>query len=1434
MNTDYNLANLELITPQKRNFQMLVTSRFLAHYVYNLYEDFSSDLLVAHVRPGSLFIDIGAHYGYYTLLIGTQYPDCKILTFEPVSENYEILDKNIRLNKLNNVTAHKLAASNESGRRPFQITEESDNCGFHGHPVSENVGETTVETVKMDDILADFLQQEVTIKIDTEGHEVEVLEGMRNFLTRRDKVTLLIEFNPACLHHAGHEPRQLLELLSQLDFDVYFISDENRIFYKLNSDEPDCWPACMKDPEQGYVNILCIKKSKSLNVCFFSHSPNLYGAERSLLELTHELIADYGAMVTVVVPGDGLLKSRLEKAGAAVLTLGYTWWCDPVVQEPDAIRKRLSDSFLNIVPGGIQMLKKINPDVIATNSMVIPWGAMTANLLEKPHVWFVREFGELGLKLKFFTSFADVIQIIVDSSNFVFTNSRSVKDILFGRFPDADIAPVYTYFDIPVLSLQDGVTQYYSDSSALKLIIAGPVSEQKGQKDAVLAVNELIQRGQKIELIILGTANQGYKEELERIIEDGKLSQNIRLFDFVENPYQAINQADVILVCSRFEAFGRVTAEAMMLKKPVVGTDSGGTAELIQDGTTGFLYEPGNYVQLAERIEYFIQNRGKIKEFGENGYAFAQKAFTKETFGGEVYRKFIGLKGGHNKLKTDYGRFLDPIILNSIMDLSGTVRERQSQFEQMANEMRLKDTAMEELTDTMLSKDRFISWRTNNILHSIIDKLFPSGSKKHLLATRIALRLSKPGQLFNNVSLGGLKTYFYYLRTAKVETFEAMLDDGEQDYLGKSLKKPKFTIPDPHRLAPLSELGNLIFDASLSPQVSIVVTLGNDWRQTYVCLQSILESAKNIKCEQLVVNAGITSDIQQLLKKARGIRIVDATDRAVQEAKGDYLLFINDDKYIFKECIKMLVTAMDSSDSVAMAGPKVIHPDGKLSSAGGMILKEKDKYLFEDIGCGQNPDKYEFNFVKEVDFPGGSCFIVRKDIFEKNGGFDSQYQHALIRDVDLAFSIRSSGYKVVYQPASVVAQWRDERAPLYSVTDYEKFREKWRSSLDSCPPAESREVFLARDLTHGKKHILFIDYRVPTWDKDAGSLSIFNYIKLFYELGYKVIFLADSHIKSMPYAAYLQQMGIEVIYGPFDFTRWIKNYGTYIDLAFIARSPLPLKYLKPLRKYTRSRILYYNVDLGYLREGRRLEVEKDGAGLQEIKAFKQQEFKIINSVDVTLTPSKAEKEMLLAKLPGKNIDDIPVFIYDDYPADKIHVPFEQRKGLLFLGSYKHAPNVDAILWFVREVFPRVSASIPGVKLIVAGSDPTPEILALKSPDILVTGHLDDLTPQFSAARTFIAPLRYGAGVKGKILTSLSYGLPVVTTEIGNEGLDLKDGTEALIADDAAAFAEAVIKLYRDRELWQNISAEGLKFVKGNFSRTAALNKLSKIIGIGPS
>jgi glycosyltransferase involved in cell wall biosynthesis len=234
------------------------------------------------------------------------------------------------------------------------------------------------------------------------------------------------------------------------------------------------------------------------------------------------------------------------------------------------------------------------------------------------------------------------------------------------------------------------------------------------------------------------------------------------------------------------------------------------------------------------------------------------------------------------------------------------------------------------------------------------------------------------------------------------------------------------------------------------------------------------------------------------------------------------------------------------------------------------------------------------------------------------------------------------------------------------------------------------------------------------------------------------------------------------------------------------------------------------------------------AALQAADALKVLELGMVRESDCTITHSTAEAEILAAEVPEAAVTVWPLM--SEVVGTKI--PFADRRDICFLGGYRHPPNVDAVFFFVREVLPLIQAKRPEIRFIVAGANPTMELLALASDRIVVTGMVEDLADVFDISRVFVCPLRTGAGAKGKVMSALSYGLPVVSTAIGVEGAGLEPDQHVVVADEPEELAAALLRVYDDAVLWHSLSEAGQAIVRDEFSLAMGTRQLSAAIEKG--
>ncbi len=633
---EYDLEHFLTIRPKKWNFSMRVAPRYVHHFVEHDYEPFTADLIATHVKKLPIFIDIGAHYGFYTLLVASVSPNTRVLAFEPSPVNAAALRENVSLNGFSNIEVEELALSNSNESKIFHVAEASDSGGFSNHPLAKTTQEIPVTARRLDSLQIDgVLNQPVLIKLDAEGHELEILEGMRSILEINHRLELVIEFNPKCLRSAGHRPAEVLEFISRLGYAIFFLDDKKRIPYKVLPQQFDEWT---QNINNGYVNVFCSRQETSLSVLWFSHAATLTGgAEKSLIHIMENLQYNHHVLHTAIVPGDGPMRDWIQEHAIGTLpTPIYAWWAKNNQNETAA--------SLAIILNLMDELRLINPDLIVTNTLTIPWGAISANFLHKPHVWFVRELFEFETSATYNIPLEEIREIILEGSNQVVALTKAIKDRNFGR--DSNVLVLPRPVKIPDSTLSIEVSASFKKPAATKLLFAGGIRDEKGIQDAVLAVKDLLKQGlSNIELIIIGPDDEPVtQQEIQRIVYQNNLENYIQFLGWQKNPLDYIRQADIILVCSKYNSFLRVTLEAAYFRKPVISSDNPGGRETVVENETGLFYQSGDHEELASKIAALIQDPTFAQKLGEQGFYYAHKNFDPDAYEARVFELFQSMK----------------------------------------------------------------------------------------------------------------------------------------------------------------------------------------------------------------------------------------------------------------------------------------------------------------------------------------------------------------------------------------------------------------------------------------------------------------------------------------------------------------------------------------------------------------------------------------------------------------------------------------------------------------------------------------------------------------------------------------------------------------------------------------------------------------------
>ncbi|HZT57203.1 MAG TPA: glycosyltransferase [Pyrinomonadaceae bacterium] len=612
---------------------------------------------------------------------------------------------------------------------------------------------------------------------------------------------------------------------------------------------------------------------------------------------------------------------------------------------------------------------------------------------------------------------------------------------------------------------------------------------------------------------------------------------------------------------------------------------------------------------------------------------------------------------------------------------------------------------------------------------------------------------------------------------------------------------------------------------SSSVKTSIVIPVFNKAEFTFQCLRSLIREVDFDDTEVIVVNNASTDETREMLSHFDGfVRVidndtnrgfVDACNQGAAAARGRFLVFLNNDTVVLPGWLENLVETIESDERAGAVGSLFLYPDGRIQEAGAIVWSNGEAFHY---GWGRSPEDRRFAFAREVDYCSGASLLVRKDLFDRLGGFDRRYAPAYYEDTDICMGVRSLGFKVVYQPRSRLVHYEGATAGTdtrtgfkrFQVVNREKFYEKWRDTLArEHQPFDPSKAERAANRKWDTQVVVFDD-RMPSPDRDAGSIRMLFILRALKEWCHPV-FVTTAKRHWPEYERLLWKEGVETA-GILELPRLAK--ARRFRAAVASRPEVAAAVVKQMRRADpRVKFVFDMVDAHFIRFAREAEVTGDDKAASEAARYRKMETRLARASDLVWCNSAADKEATERAAPG-----VPSFVVPTvHRTRRRGLAFEEREHLLFVGNFLHRPNVDGVRFFVNEVLPAVRESLPGVELHLVGDNAPAEFAGRESEGVRVLGYVPDIEPLFARARVFVAPIRFGAGVKGKVGEALAHAVPVVTTEVGAEGMFLRDGEEALVVNSAEEFAAAVVRLYGDAALWRHIAGNAHAHVERNFS-----------------
>jgi GT2 family glycosyltransferase len=612
-------------------------------------------------------------------------------------------------------------------------------------------------------------------------------------------------------------------------------------------------------------------------------------------------------------------------------------------------------------------------------------------------------------------------------------------------------------------------------------------------------------------------------------------------------------------------------------------------------------------------------------------------------------------------------------------------------------------------------------------------------------------------------------------------------------------------------------------EMSERPRVSVIIPTLNRAHDVIRCTESIAASGDTSALEVVVVDDASNSEHRGLIASIKGITLISLTENhgfagaveaGVAASSGEFLMLLNNDTEVLPNWLDSLVGDFEAHPEVGIVGSMILQGDMTIQEVGAVVWSDGSAAHF---GRGASPMERFARRRRPVDYLSGASLLIRRQLWEQIGGFDPQFAPAYYEDTDLCFAARREGYEVWVNPGSIVVH-RESSSYGRNLIDGKRrqfinrplFAEKWaeelRSALD--PP---NQYLLWDTLAYGDRrltnNVLVLDYHPVDPSRDAGSVRMNEILRALVDRGNVVHFMSMNWQDRWKWEDEISRYGVNVLRYTADLDRFLDNHRDRLRFVLVSRPECYEIAEKSLERFVPEvPVIYDMVDAHGLRLERKARLTHSDSDFKSARRNRNLEKRYIEKADLTIAVSH-EEEQYARELSGTDVETMTLGLVHR-SVDIRDIEASRRSGIVFVGGFRHDPNIDAVRWFVHEILPIVVAERPEIRLTVIGAFPPPEILDLRGPHVDVLGWVEDLGPIYRQARVAIAPLRYGAGVKGKVGEALSHGVPVVTTSIGAEGFGISPEQGCLIADSTHAFADHVVRLLEDDSLWLKLSVSG--------------------------
>jgi SAM-dependent methyltransferase/glycosyltransferase involved in cell wall biosynthesis len=609
-------------------------------------------------------------------------------------------------------------------------------------------------------------------------------------------------------------------------------------------------------------------------------------------------------------------------------------------------------------------------------------------------------------------------------------------------------------------------------------------------------------------------------------------------------------------------------------------------------------------------------------------------------------------------------------------------------------------------------------------------------------------------------------------------------------------------------LADTLPLDAIRIEPVVDPKVLLVIDARAGANDLAAQLSALLKDKALSFCEvAILVEEGDRAAVTGVQRHVCLGSIAEALNQLVRSTTADVVIYNSAFAIMTPGSVASLAETLLTKTRVAITGPKLVDlASGDVISAGMNFVDGS----LQPCGAGADVEDYRYSSLADVDYVPSCTLAIRRTAFLDAGGLSETMNGVEAAVGHLADRLKQNGWQIRCQ-RQAVAVLDVTTSPLLEISGDVTITSPRKGSL--------------------KPKILFIDAFTPTPDQDSGSNDIVNFMRIFIDFGYDVTFMPALSLASAGrYTNELRSEGVTCVSNPVFVTaeRYLHEHAADFDVVFVYRGPIAARFIDLVRRVAPStKFVFDTVDLHFLREERQAEIEKSDQKHAEAQRTKQIEIGVIRKADRTIVLSSVEQEIATRLVPNAKISLIP--IVREVPGRL--APREERSGVLFIGGFAHFPNADAIAWFVATVWPIVRRRLPEVRLTIVGSQVTPAVAALENADagIEVLGFVENIEPLMASSLMSVAPLRYGAGVKGKVVSSLCYGLPCVATSVAVEGMGIGEHDGVIVANDPEHVADGIVALHQQADLWSLLSDGGVSFARANFSVARIREQLKELL-----